>query len=279
MKRRPKRRTVQEDQRTGLTLVRIPIEAVCGGVIRKRAEHDAQLSVLAASIARQGLLQPVVVRRCEGAVRYALVCGTRRLAACRMLGHQEIDAVVLDADEAKAAACFMEEHLTHLPPHPLDEAQAIERIGEGAVTESLSLESDCIAMRMALLALPEETARLARDRGLTLEQMTPLLSVPQLQRQLEAAYIIAERALTAAQARRLVFGPGRDHCPQGKRRLVASAMEEAARIAQRARARGARASVGFASQEDGVCIQIRLSIGEKRTGQQDFAKKKRIDQV
>ena len=76
------------------------------------AERRCGASVLAQSIARHGLLQPIVVQENEENGRYMLVCGARRLAACRLLGMTQIDAVQIPGRKPDAAACFQEDHFT-----------------------------------------------------------------------------------------------------------------------------------------------------------------------
>jgi ParB family chromosome partitioning protein len=58
---------------------------------RRRFDEEA-LSQLADSIARHGLLQPLVVRRIAG--RYELVAGERRLRAARRAGLEKVPVVV-----------------------------------------------------------------------------------------------------------------------------------------------------------------------------------------
>ena len=109
-----------------MQMMRLSIADVYGGVIASRQrEDDPALIELAASIRRHGLLQPILVRRNPQAGRYALICGARRLAACRMAGLECVDAIVMEADDAEAAACFMEEHLTRRAPGVIGEAEAV----------------------------------------------------------------------------------------------------------------------------------------------------------
>lgn len=285
-----KRRAARLTQQTGVPepktrSIRVNISDVYGGMIASRGEMDAQLAELAASIARHGLLQPIVVRRNSEAGRYALVCGARRLAACRMMGFREIEALLVEADEAEAAACFLEEHMTHCPASFLDEAQAAQRADARAVVERMAMGAGALARRLRLLALPECVAACVRENGLSLAQAEPLLNVLGVDRQMEAASIIAARALTPAQARRLVFGPsGRAKKPEthaeagqpvamGRRRAIRAAVEEASRLAERMRTHGVDASVAVHSQERGLCIQILIlnrENGQKRTAEQDL---------
>jgi len=57
---------------------------------------------LVASIARHGVLQPLLVQRWRG--RYRLLDGRRRLAACVAVGLSEVPCLMHDVDDAEAAA-------------------------------------------------------------------------------------------------------------------------------------------------------------------------------
>ena len=250
-----------------MQMMSLRIEDVYGGVIAARQrEDDPALIELAESISRHGLLQPILVRSNPQAGRYALVCGARRLAACRMAGLSTIDALVMEADEAEAAACFMEEHLTRRAPELIDEAQAVERAGAQAVLARFALPGRLIAERLRLLMLPEAVR--VQLAGMSLGQALPLLSVRGEARQLEAAQIIAARALTGGQAMRLVMGPQQraEDARRGRRRAMQEALETVSRLAQRLSMQGVPASVALHSQEGGVCIQILFRSTEKSGG-------------
>ena len=128
---------------------RIPIAQICGGYLQ--TEQGDSLAVLADSIARRGLLQPVVVRRT--AHGYALICGARRMAACRMLGMEEIDAALIDADDESALLCRLEEHHASRQPHFLSEAHEIAARGGMALAERSALGRRFYEDRIRALAL------------------------------------------------------------------------------------------------------------------------------
>ena len=107
-----RRRQAVESQEKGVQAVRLRLADIYGGMISSRLKEDAALPVLAQSIARHGLLQPIVVQENEENGRYMLVCGARRLAACRLLGMTQIDAVQIPGRKPDAAACFLEDHFT-----------------------------------------------------------------------------------------------------------------------------------------------------------------------
>lgn len=255
--------------------IRVRTDDICGGMLTGREQQDPQLTVLAGSIARYGLLQPVVVRRNPALGRYVLVCGTRRLAACRLLGVREINAMLIEADEETAVVCFLQEHAAHCPPHFLAEAELTagrEDIAEKMPDGGLRLKRAC-----RLLALPQPVKSVVRRHALSLEQAEPLLAIAQADRQMETAAVIAERGLSPAQVRRLVCAPWEKSAEQnaalrGRRRMMRIAMEEVSRMAERLRALGLETGMTVHAQERGVCIQILIQNGKKAAGQQENEK-------
>ena len=138
----------------GRAFIRIRVQDIYGGIISGRDHDDEGMAQLAASIAQHGLLQPIVVRRNSQAGRYALICGARRLAVCRMLGMKEIDALCMEADEEAAAACFMEEHILRRMPCAMEESRALARLEKDVLLSSTTLERFVIEQRLRLLSLP-----------------------------------------------------------------------------------------------------------------------------
>lgn len=269
MKRRAHR---EESQQGGAQLIRLPISEIGGGMLPERQREDEALCELAASIAKRGLLQPIVVRRTECASRYTLVLGARRLAACRMLGRREIDALIIDCDEKTAAVCLMEEHLTRRLPCVLDEAQVLSFAAEEALIDSAAMNRRR-NMRLSLLALTDGAKEIIRRYALSSEQAAPLGLIRHPARQEEAAMIIAERELTPSQARRLAVGPAMRQEESGtRRRATRAALSEIHALARRMRAQGMDAAVSMHSLTGGVCVQILLRNGEKGSSQQEMTR-------
>lgn len=259
MRRRAARRETEKVQ-----IIRIRLADVYGGILPERSGENPALHELADSIARRGLLQPVVVRKSAEKGRYVLVCGARRLAACRLLGMHEINAALIDADMQESAACFVEEHFLRSAPCAMEEAAAMKAAGDAEMIGSREL-----AVRMEMLRSLErlelKTEQVVRRYRLSPEQAYPLTLIENGARQQEAAMIIAERALTPAQARRLAVGslPKRACEESGRKRIIKMALAEIQALARRLRVQGTDASVSVYSQEGGICIQILLQHGEK----------------
>ena len=95
---------------------------------RKRFDDDA-LRALSASIAENGLLQPVTVRA-RGDGSFELIAGERRLEATRLLGRREIAAIVVDASPGKSAELALIENIQRADLSPFEQADAFRRLRE-----------------------------------------------------------------------------------------------------------------------------------------------------
>lgn len=254
--------------------IRIRVQDIYGGIIRGRDHADEGMAQLAASIARHGLLQPIVVYRNNQAGRYALVCGARRLAACRMIGMKEIDALCIEADEGSAMACFMEEHALSRMPCAMEEGRALARIEKSVLMSCTTLEHPVVEQRLRLLSLPLRVQEIACQYRLSVGQVQPLLSIGTEAQQIEAALMIAERGLTPAQAQRLVFGSGhQENMRSTRRRAIRAVLEEINALVFRLRKQGVHVNTSVHSLEGGLCIQLLFARGEKCKGQQDLDEK------
>ena len=264
-RKRRRRKCLWQDEvgRRSLALMRVPVNEIFIDA-SKREQRCAGVAQLAASIARHGLLQPVVIRHRGNAGGYRLVLGARRLAACRLLGMTEIEALLLDMDEAEAAACLLEEEDVRCSLPVYLRADLINAVSLEALVCTYALEESKLKRLQALLGLHERTKRIVQIHDLTLEQAEPLLKVRDEQRQAEAASIIAGRGLTPSQAHRLVSGPPQaavrsfQDDGHGRRRAMRKAMEEISGIAQTLQQNGMEAAVSVHSQENGMCIQLKI---------------------
>jgi ParB-like chromosome segregation protein Spo0J/DNA repair photolyase len=99
------------------------------GRVRKSVDGES-VKDLAASIATEGLLQPILVRRGEGSA-LVLVAGRRRLRAFKELGTETIPAIVVDDEECGDDVLLqLTENLNRKSLSPLDEARAYNRYFE-----------------------------------------------------------------------------------------------------------------------------------------------------
>lgn len=150
---------------------RVPLADIAESSTNPRKDFG-DLDELAASILRDGVLVPVIVRRFgpEGA-KYELLCGARRFRASRKAELQDIPAIVVNCSDEEALELQLVENSQRSDVHPMEEAEGLERLmvrlGNhpdpiGQVAMRVGKSRAHVARRVKLLALPEAARDLFR---------------------------------------------------------------------------------------------------------------------
>lgn len=88
---------------------------------------EAALAELADSIREHGIIQPLTVRKLASGY-YQIIAGERRWRAARLAGLNEVPAVVIDADDRKAAELALVENLQREDLNPMEEAAGFQSL-------------------------------------------------------------------------------------------------------------------------------------------------------
>lgn len=106
----------------------LPISQVesCSSQPRKAFDEES-LNDLADSIRQHGIIQPLTVRRLQSGY-YQIIAGERRWRAARIAGLSEVPAIVIDADDRKAAELAMIENLQREDLNPMEEAAGFQSL-------------------------------------------------------------------------------------------------------------------------------------------------------
>ena len=161
----------------------IPLGAITVNRLQPRKVfEDGALHVLAESIKRFGVLQPVVVRSHDGDQPYELIAGERRLRASKLAGKETVPAVVRSSNEEASLVEALVENLHRQDLNPLEEAAAFrqllddfevthaelgERLGKGRATISNSIR---------LLELPTDAQEAIAEGKITAGHARSLLA-------------------------------------------------------------------------------------------------------
>jgi len=95
----------------------------------RRTRDETRFAELVANVRQLGVLQPILVRpNPSDATRYIVVAGERRTRAALEAGLKQIPAVVRQLDEKEALAVAVFENLHREDIHPIEEAEAFERL-------------------------------------------------------------------------------------------------------------------------------------------------------
>ena len=102
----------------------LPISDIYPNPFQPRIEFsDEELAELSQSIAENGLIQPIIVRKSD-IIGYELIAGERRLRACKRLGMTEIPAVVKEVTDQESRKQAIIENLQRSNLNPIEEAKA-----------------------------------------------------------------------------------------------------------------------------------------------------------
>lgn len=106
----------------------LPITSVESNSAQPRKSFDeAALAQLADSIRQHGIIQPLTVRKLSSGY-YQIIAGERRWRAARLAGLKEVPALVIEADDRKAAELAMIENLQREDLNPIEEAAGYQTL-------------------------------------------------------------------------------------------------------------------------------------------------------
>jgi ParB family chromosome partitioning protein len=177
--------TRDEAEREG-SLVELPIKDIRPNPFQPRKTVDpGALEELVSSIKQAGLLQPIVVRRANGASPggYELIAGERRLRACQQLGWERIPAVQREADDRTLLTLALIENLQRDDLSPVDEARGYERLiaefklAQQDVADAVGRDRSTVANALRLLKLPEVVLQMLHEGHLSVGHARALLAL------------------------------------------------------------------------------------------------------
>lgn len=191
-------------------VVQIDVCRIVPNPYQPRREFD-DLEGLAQSISRNGILQPLTVRRTEdGSGDYELISGERRLRASKLLGMESVPCIVVEMTGRNSAAMALIENIQRRDLSIFDEAEAIARLidyygmtQEDAATK-LGKSQSTIANKLRLLKLSEPIRKKLSEYGFTERHARALLKLPSDEKRLEAVERIHKHRLNVDATERLV---------------------------------------------------------------------------
>ena len=124
----------------------------------RRTFAPDQLTELAQSLAKNGLLQPIVVRK-VGAQQYEIIAGERRFRAAQQLKWTTIPALVRNYSDQQSASLALIENLQRQDLNPIEEARAYKKLAamnnlrQEDLAAQLGKSQSYIANKLRLLKL------------------------------------------------------------------------------------------------------------------------------
>jgi ParB family transcriptional regulator, chromosome partitioning protein len=198
---------IEDFRKTGETQIReIAPEAIARNPAQPRVEFDeAALEDLAASIARHGVLQPLVVRPGKEPDRYELICGERRLRASRKVGLAVVPCIVIEVPDDRLLEFALVENVQRQDLSPLEVARGYRSLMDRCaytqheLAERLGLPRPSVANALRLLELPEEIRENVSRGTISVGHARALAALPTGELQVKLAAQIARDSLTVRQ--------------------------------------------------------------------------------
>ena len=181
----------------------------------RRSFDEDSLATLAASIGRDGLMQPVVVRRGRDG-GYELVAGERRLRASKLAGLERIPAILREADDRTSAELALIENLQRADLNPVERARAfkalIERHGltQAELGERVGMDRASVSNHLRLLDLGDDTLAMVADGRLGFGHARALLAVGDPSERARLAALVVEEGWSVRATERAASGPAPD---------------------------------------------------------------------
>jgi len=147
---------------------KIKISEIVENNLQPRNHFDENsIKELSENIKEYGLIEPIIIRPFNK--KYQVVCGERRLRACKLAGFKEIDAIVKLLTDKQAFEMSLIENIQRDNLSPIEEALAYQKLKEDYKQKELSKKFNVsegrISQKLALLNLPDDIRRFFYDYG------------------------------------------------------------------------------------------------------------------
>ena len=162
----------------------VPLDSVAPNPDQPRTFFKKEeIEELALSIAKDGLLQPILVRPMAGG-KYQIIAGERRWQACRSLGMVTVPVRIKKANDDESLELALVENIQRSDLNPIEEAYGYRRMMErrnltqSEVAQAMSKGRSTIANALRLLELPEDAQQLLFEEKITAGHARAILSIP-----------------------------------------------------------------------------------------------------
>ena len=162
----------------------VPIGQVAPNPNQPRREFDqAALLELAQSIEREGVIQPILVRR-DGPDRYMIIAGERRWRAAGVAGLKEVPVIPRQATDEQVLELAIVENIQREDLNPIELALAFQRmaselsLSHEQIGERTGKDRATVTNTLRLLQLPDKVRDMVVAKKLTQGHARALLKLP-----------------------------------------------------------------------------------------------------
>jgi ParB family chromosome partitioning protein len=173
--------------------------------------EDTRLDELAQSIKANGVIQPIVVRRVDGA--YRIIAGERRWRAAQRAGLTRVPVVIKDVaagSDAQLLEMALIENIQREDLNPIDQAAAYEKLSsefrmtQEEIAAAVGKDRSSVANHMRLLKLPQEVRAEVAAGRLSMGHARALIAIADEGNQRQIAREVIARNLSVRETEAMV---------------------------------------------------------------------------
>jgi ParB family chromosome partitioning protein len=199
----------------------VDIDRLTPNELQPRGQMNLEsLADLSRSIAANGIIQPIVVRKVGD--RFHIIAGERRWRAAKMAGLLQVPVVVRDigpGEDRTLLEVALIENIQREDLNPIEQALAYRRLADQfemtqeAVATAVGKDRVTIANTVRLLKLPEDVRVDVAAGVLSMGHARALLSLPDESEQRRVAREVVARGLSVRETEALVKKKGEEPGP------------------------------------------------------------------
>jgi ParB family chromosome partitioning protein len=183
----------------------IPLDLIDHNPYQTRSQlNQDQLAELAASIAANGVVQPVLVRPLASG-RFQLIAGERRWRASQIAGKTTVPAILRQVSDEQAMEITIVENLQRADLNPMEQARAFERLSrefhmtQEQMAKRTGKDRATVANFLRLLKLPASVQSRVESGALTFGHARALLALNDAEEMEVAAQRVVDHSLSVRQ--------------------------------------------------------------------------------
>ena len=141
---------------------------------------EKKIDELSQSIKKNGLIQPIAVRKDKNG-GYEIIAGERRWLAAQKAGLHEVPVIILNLNDTQSLELAIIENIQREDLNSVEEAKGYERLikdfkyDHEKLSEFMGKSRSHISNTLRLLSLPHEVIKMLEERKLTAGQVRPLI--------------------------------------------------------------------------------------------------------
>jgi len=197
-------------------IINIPLEQIESNPFQPRLNFDdTALQELADSIKKQGVIQPITIRKLDDE-QYQLISGERRLKASKIAGLIDIPAYIKDATDKEMLEMALVENIQREDLNAIEIASSYQRLMDECgltqelLSERVSKNRTTVANYLRLLKLPKEIQKGVIENKISMGHARALINIPSTDTQLSVFKTIIDKDLSVRNVEEIVRNLGKE---------------------------------------------------------------------